>query len=102
MPKPKVEPVPLSITQEAHSIVTGARNETYGNPADDFSCAADILRALVKRRYDIDVPFDADFIPLVMICAIKGTRQAFHHQRDNLVDMAGYAQVIDMIRTDSE
>jgi hypothetical protein len=86
----------MNILKRADELVNGDRGADYGHPSDDFGCSAAILRALVKRRYGVDVPFTPDFIGLLMAVAIKGSREAGKHKTDNVADMAGYAQTIEM------
>jgi hypothetical protein len=86
-----------SAAAEAHRLVFGARNHAYGHPADDFQVQAEILRALVKRRYGHDIPFSADFVGLVMAVAVKGGREAGGHKYDNCVDGAGYFTTIQRV-----
>lgn len=81
----------LFILVEAQSQIYGEKRDAYGHPLDNFQTEADILRALVKARYGVDIAFTPDFIGLVKAVALKGAREAKQHLRDNLLDMAGYA-----------
>jgi nucleoside 2-deoxyribosyltransferase len=85
-----------TLLAEADRLVNGPRGADYGHPSIDFRCAATILRALVQRRYSVDIPFTDDFIGLLMACAIKGSREAGKHKRDTCVDGAGYWQTVEM------
>jgi len=87
----------MNVLQEADRLIHGDRNADYGHPLDDFQCSADILRALVRRRYGIDIPFEADFVVLFMACGVKGSREAGKHKDDNCVDGPGYWGLIPMI-----
>lgn len=80
-----------SILKEADALVHGDRDLDYGHPAVDYRCTADLWRALIKRRYGVDVPMSPDFACLMMI-AVKLSREAGKPKRDNLVDAAGYAE----------
>jgi uncharacterized protein DUF6378 len=88
-------PSNTSILEEAQALVHGDRGEAYGHPFIDYSCTADIWRALIKRRYGMDVPMSQDFACLMMI-AVKLSREAGKPRRDNLVDAAGYAECASM------
>lgn len=85
----------MNVLQEADKLVHGDRNEAYGHPLDDFGCTAAIWRAMIKRRYGLDVPVDPDFVGLCM-AAVKLSRESGKHKTDNLIDLAGYAETTQM------
>lgn len=78
-----------SILQEAEKLVNGDRQAAYGHPHVDYTCTADLWRALILRRYGFDIPITPDFACLMMV-AVKLSREAGKPKRDNLVDAAGY------------
>lgn len=88
-----------SILQEAQRLVHGARQHDYGHPADDFERIAGMLNALFASR--LRVPFRAEDIPLIMVC-VKLSREINSAKRDNLVDLAGYAETRSMVLTRNE
>ena len=89
-----------AILDEASSLVNGDRNETYGDPYDDYMKVSKMwnayLEGLMKRRginvspalTDLIEPHDA----IAMMVLLKTARiaNAPGHQ-DNWVDLAGYA-----------
>lgn len=75
---------PESVCQEAHRITHGERNQDYGHPLDDWSRAAAIWSAI------LGVQVTPDQVGLCMI-GVKLARQVHKPKRDNLVDIAGYA-----------
>lgn len=81
----------MNILEEANSLVHGDRGAAYGHPSVDYQCTAAMWRALILRRYGVDVPISDDFACLMMI-AVKLSREAGKPKRDNLVDAAGYAE----------
>jgi hypothetical protein len=81
----------MNILEEANGLVHGDRNKDYKHPHVDYSCTAAMWRSLIQRRYGLDVPLTPDFCCLLMI-AVKLSREAGKHKRDNLVDAAGYAE----------
>jgi hypothetical protein len=85
-----------TVLEEAQRLVYGARQKNYGHPRDDFDCAIKIFNAYVKKKYDLTVPFDATDVPMFMI-AVKMSREANKHKRDNLVDMCGYVATLERI-----
>lgn len=87
----------MSILLEAQQLITGDRQNSYGHALDNFQAEADILRALVKVRYGLDIPFTADFIGLFMAVGVKGAREAVKHSDENIKDGAGYFGCIEQI-----
>jgi hypothetical protein len=85
----------MNILKEADKLVHGDRGADYGHPYTDYACTADMWRALIKRRYGVDVPLTPDFACLLMTL-VKASREAGKHKVDNLVDMAGYAECAQM------
>lgn len=79
-----------SILEEANRLVNGDRQESYGHPLDDFSRTARMWSAVLSH----DVT--AEQVGLCMAC-VKISRQVNRPGRDNLVDLAGYAQTVQMV-----
>lgn len=85
-----------NILETANSLIHGDRAASYGHPLDDYECTAALWRAMLKRRYGITIPLDAEFACLMMV-AMKVSRQSGNHKDDNLVDGAGYLGCIERI-----
>jgi hypothetical protein len=80
-----------TVLQEAQRLVYGARQASYGHPADDFSRTGRMWGAILG----ID-----DIAPhLVGLCmaAVKISREVNAHKDDNIVDLAGYAATVDLV-----
>ena len=60
----------------------------------------DVLTPVVARVIR-DAPLSAEKVALCMV-ALKISRELNSHKRDNLVDMAGYAGTIELIRKRTE
>lgn len=86
------------ITLEAHALVFGDRQASYGHPLDDFSCTAAMWTAYLQHR-GLLIPgaqIDAeDFGPMMILA--KVSRQANCPKRDNLTDAAGYAETTERV-----
>ena len=80
----------MSILLEAQGLVHGDRQVMYGHPLDDFSRTAAMWSAI------LGVPVTAEQVGLCM-CAVKISRQCNSPKRDNLVDLAGYAETVQMV-----
>jgi hypothetical protein len=83
---------PESITQEEHRLVHGARGTDYGHPIEDFTRTGQMWAAILGLP--VVTP---EQVALCMI-AIKISRECHRPKRDNLVDIAGYAETLDMVR----
>lgn len=90
---------PESILDEAKRITGGERNADYGHPRDDFARAAHIWTGILRDRLAPGASIKAEDIALCMI-GVKLAREAHKHKRDNLVDIAGYARTLAMVRGD--
>ena len=80
-----------TILQEADRLVDGERQWAYDHPYDNC------LR--IGKMWGVIL--DTDPIPpekvALMMCGLKLVREMHRHRRDNLVDLAGYAKVADMV-----
>lgn len=81
---------PSSILYEAHRLVHGDRNQSYGHPYDDFSRTARIWSAI------LGVEVSPAQVALCMI-GVKISRECNKPNRDNRVDIAGYAETLQMV-----
>lgn len=81
--------------QEAYRLVHGARQQSYGHPADDFTKQGVMWGAIIGEHHGHD-PIPPEKIGLCMI-ATKIARELNRHKRDNLVDMSGYAETLHLI-----
>jgi hypothetical protein len=84
-----------SVLLEAHRLVTGARNATYGPPASDYKRVAAITSAALSTDW---TPADA----IVQMLAVKLARIGHgisndlppEQVRDSIVDLCGYAHCL--------
>lgn len=87
----------MSFIDRAKELVHGDRQADYGHPLDNHTATAGLWRIAVRRKYGVDVPFDAE-----MVCHLndlqKTSREMNAPHEDNLVDKIGYMENIDMIR----
>ena len=79
-----------SILEEAGKLVDGDRQNTYGHPKDNYRKLAQVWSVVLDRK---TTPEE------VILChlLIKIVREAYAPKRDNLVDIAGYARVMEML-----
>ena len=76
-----------SILEEAAGIVAGARQQDYGHARESFAKIAMIANVLTGKDL---TPQDCCKI----LMAVKLARESFQHKRDNLVDLCGYAHLL--------
>lgn len=89
--------VRTNILHEADFLVSGDRQEAYKHPIHDYGATAAIWRAMILKRYGIDVPLSEEFCCLMMI-GMKLSRASVENiKRDTLVDIAGYARCTEMV-----
>lgn len=88
-----------SILMEAEDITNGARNKAYGHPLDDYTKTAKMWSGVLAKKLKVDItPEEA----MLCMCCVKISREVNKPARDNLVDLAGYANCVDMCRAERE
>ena len=80
-----------SILSEAERIVNGERQADYSDPVANFKHISSIASAISKEN------LSPTTCAIVMI-AVKLARENYKHKRDNLVDLAGYAEILNRIK----
>ncbi len=85
-----------TVSQEADRLTGSDRVEAYGHPKINFD---DIARMWTVILRDILKPGAKISLTHVGLCnvATKICRHIAHPKRDNLVDMAGYANTIEAV-----
>ena len=76
-----------SILDEAKAIVDGSRHSDYGDARESFSRVATIASVMTGKEL---APEDCCSV----LMAVKLVRESFKHKRDNLVDLCGYAHIM--------
>jgi hypothetical protein len=79
-----------SILTEASGLVNGARQNAYGHPLDNWGKTA----AMFSVIFGVEVTAEQAVLALI---ATKMCRELNAVKRDNIVDIAGYSEVINMI-----
>lgn len=80
-----------SILSEAEDIVNGSRQSDYGDAANNFRRIANIVNSMYPQ-----LNINAQQCCAVLM-AVKLIREGFRHKRDNLVDLCGYAHIMNEI-----
>ena len=76
-----------SILSEAEEIVNGSRHSDYGDARESFGRVATIASVMTGKEL---APEDC----CAVLMAVKLVRESFKHKRDNLVDLCGYAHIM--------
>ena len=100
--KPKVEvnrkkvlKAKESILTEAHNIIYGDREKTYGHPAKNLKTIAAMWSAYMNNMDDGNFAVTAkDVAAMMMLVKVARFANDPSH-RDNLVDVCGYAALIE-------
>lgn len=85
-----------SILEEAIEIVNGSRKTDYGDPVESFKRIAQMANLMSNSN---------DFTPVkccIVLMATKLTRESNAHKRDNIVDLAGYGHILQLLEEDKE
>ena len=80
-----------TILEEAQEILEGDRESDYGDPVANFGRIARIASSIL----------DEDISPeqcVVVMMAVKLSREQYKHKRDNLVDLVAYTEIYNRIR----
>lgn len=81
---------PENILSEAYHLVHGDRQQDYGDALQSVERVAMMWSAI------LGVTVRAEQVPLCML-ALKISRECNRAKRDNRVDMAGYAELLQII-----
>ena len=76
-----------SILSEAEEIVNGSRHSDYGDARESFGRVATIASVMTGKELS---PEDC----CAVVMSVKLVRESFKHKRDNLVDLCGYAHIM--------
>lgn len=80
-----------SALEEAQRLVHGDRGADYGHPIDDYTRTGRLWGAILGLP-DIDPR-----LCCLMMAAVKISREVNKHKKDNLTDLAGYAECAHMV-----
>lgn len=84
-----------SVLQEAARLVRGARNDDYGDPVKMYEGVAKLWSAM------LGVQLTAVQV-LEMMILLKVGRELVTHKKDNLIDIAGYTELLAVAKGEAE
>ncbi len=92
-----------SILTEAESIVNGARATDYASAKESFGKIATMASLMLNKAEKESLLHDStltDTVVCKVLMAVKLTREANKHKRDNLVDLSGYAELLNRLEAE--
>lgn len=81
------------VLSEASYTINGERQDQYGNPEDCFGLIATYWNTYLESKGHTVNAGAADVA--MMMVLFKIARQAHSHKHDNIVDLCGYAAILD-------
>lgn len=87
---------PETIAEEASRIVYGDREQTYDDPYSNFQRIAHMWTGTLLKKLAPGMQITARDVAVCMV-QVKVAREAHKPQRDNRVDIIGYALCLDRI-----
>ena len=79
----------MNILREAEGLVYGDRQKQYSHPSSDYAKTAKMWTGILLEKLRPDIEITAKEAVLMMV-AMKISREQFKHKRDNIVDGIGY------------
>lgn len=93
--KKKVLKPKVSVLEEAQAVIYGDREKTYGHPAKNLKTIANMWSAYMNNMDDGNFNITAkDVAAMMMLVKVARFANDPSH-RDNLVDVCGYAALIE-------
>ena len=84
----------VSILEEAHDKVYGKRGTNYGDALEDWEFVGRRWTDLLNRYFKMSLPLIPAQLAALMMIDVKISRHLHLPKRDNLVDGAGYLEIV--------
>ena len=85
--------------EEALELICGPRMQFYGPPQENLEDIAASWTPYVKRAIETKGGLDGTDVCMLMVI-LKAVRQVRGYHRDSVVDVAGYAEIAEVINDD--
>ncbi len=97
---PTPPPAYPSPCTEAADMVHGTKGAEYGRPLGDFLAVANAMNSYLSKKYGPGAArLGPEDIPIFQIL-VKVMREAERPKHDNRVDIAGYAETLELVHYD--
>lgn len=87
-----------SILFEAHKIIYGDREETYGTPDKNLSQIAEYWNVFIHAKSGINPHLTAEDVCLMMVLLKLARLQNSSTHRDSQVDICGYVALLNRVQ----
>jgi hypothetical protein len=85
------------IVEEAHELITGARQADYNHPTEDYGRTVDTFNALTGRNLNVEEA--VLFMTCMKLSRLMNELQTNQWIPDNTRDAIGYLGCLNMVRT---
>jgi hypothetical protein len=85
------------ILTEAHEIIHGDRERTYGSPGVNLENIAELWRVFIERKHHVALSLTVEDVAMMMVLMKVARLMHSPRHRDSLIDVAGYVGLIDRI-----
>lgn len=89
---------PKSLLQQAHEVIHGDREKTYGDPAKNLNNIASYWSIHLSASCGEKITLTAQDVCVMMILLKQARLVNTPADKDSLLDTAGYAALADLIR----
>jgi hypothetical protein len=86
------------ILTEAHQLIYGDRETTYGDPGKNLRCIANFWALYMHHKYGIEFHLDVDDVCAMMRLLKEARLINTPSHRDSLVDVCGYSALQERIQ----
>ena len=83
----------MSVLKEAHKIIYGDREKTYGHPAKNLETIAIMWQAFLDARGQVSLTAKDVAVMMILLKAARLGNDPSH--RDSVVDICGYAALME-------
>ena len=90
----------LSVLQEAHKIIYGDREKTYGHPDKNLRTIAKMWNAYTESGGERELNSKDVAVMMIILKAARLANDPSH--RDSIIDICGYAALIERCRDGQE
>ena len=87
------EETKVSVLEEAHKIIYGDREQTYGKPSKNLETIAKMWNAYLLALPERELNAKDVSVMMILLKAARLANQQTH--RDSVVDICGYAALIE-------